>query len=92
MEYRWFIVGGKIISGSIYRKNDALYKERVIDSNTILTAQKLADMWLPHECCVMDTALIGTELKVVEFNCINCSGFFDHDISAVFKALWDYHN
>jgi hypothetical protein len=90
-EYRWFIVGEHIISGSLYRMNDRLYKERVIEKDEIKIAQNLANGWLPHSCCVMDVALVENELKVIEFNCINCSGFYDHDMKAVFDALWNYH-
>lgn len=90
-EWRWFIVGGKIISGSMYRAHGQLRKLRELDKAVIDEAQALADIWLPMECVCMDTALVGDEMKVVEFNCINSSGFYDNDIGAVFKALWEHH-
>lgn len=91
-EWRWFIVGGKIISGSMYRAHGQLRKLRELDQEVIDEAQNLADAWLPMDCVVMDTALVrGRFVKVVEFNCINSSGFYDNDVDAVFKALWDYH-
>lgn len=90
-EWRWFIVGGKIISGSIYRAHGQLRKLRELDQAVIDEAQALADIWLPDQCVVMDTALVDDEIKVVEFNAINSSGFYDNDIPAVFKALWEYH-
>lgn len=89
-EWRWFIVGGKVISGSMYRLRGRLIKDREIDPFVIKDAQKLASGWLPHECCVMDTALVDGRLKVVEFNCINSSGFYDHDVDAIFKELYEY--
>lgn len=90
-EWRWFIVDGKIISGSMYRAHGQLRKLRELDQPVIDEAQALADKWLPMNCVVMDTALVGDEIKVIEFNCINSSGFYDNDIDAVFKALWEYH-
>lgn len=92
-EWRWFIVDRKVISGSLYRKQRQLYKKRETDIDIIKEAQQLANGWLPSPCCVMDTAIIeeSSDTKIVEFNCINASGFYDNDISAVFKALWDYH-
>lgn len=92
-EWRWFIVDGKVISGSLYRKEGQLYKKRETDIDIIILAQQLADGWLPSPCCVMDTAIIeeSSDTKIVEFNCINASGFYDNDIQAIFKALWDYH-
>jgi len=91
-EWRWFIVGGKIISGSMYRAHGQLRKLRELDAAVINEAQMLADIWLPMPCVVMDTALVDDTMKVVEFNTINSSGFYDNDIDAVFRALWEYHN
>lgn len=91
-EWRWFVIDGKIVGGSMYRRNGRLYSKRELDTATIDEAQQLANIWLPDSCCVMDTALVGDELKVIEFNCINSSGFYDNDVAAIFKALWDFHN
>lgn len=91
VEWRWFIVGGKIISGSMYRAHNQSRKLRELDKAVIDEAQALADIWLPDQCVVMDTALVDDEIKVIEFNAINSSGFYDNDIPAVFKALWEYH-
>lgn len=90
-EWRWFVVGGKVVSGSMYRAHGQLRKERVTEQDMIDEAQTFADKWLPDDCCVMDLALVDGELKVIEFNTLNSSGFYDHDIPAVFKALWEYH-
>ena len=92
-EWRWFIVDGKIISGAMYRCRGQLVKNRELDQAVILEAQKLAEGWLPHRNCVMDTALVDDKLYVVEFNCINGSGFYGHDVSAIFTELAkDYDN
>jgi hypothetical protein len=96
-EWRFFIVGRRIISGSKYRANGQLIQTRVTDRGMINEAQEIADIWLPDDCCVMDLALADgpsegiANIKVVEFNCINSSGFYDHDIDAVFAALYEYH-
>jgi ATP-grasp domain, R2K clade family 3 len=91
-EWRWFIVGGKIVSGSMYRAHGQLRKLRELDQAVIGEAQALADIWLPCDCVVMDTALVGDDIKVIEFNTINSSGFYDNDVPAVFSALWEYHS
>jgi hypothetical protein len=90
-EWRWFIVGHKIISGSMYRAHGKMRCAKELDSAVIKEAQALADYWLPDNCVVMDTALVGNQVKVIEFNCINASGFYDHDVGAIFKALWEHH-
>ena len=89
-EFRWFIVGGKVISGSLYLCRGQFRKERITDPELIAEAQQFADKWLPSPCCVMDLALVDNQLKVVEFNCINSSGFYDTDIDLILKELYNY--
>jgi hypothetical protein len=90
-EWRWFIVDGKIISGSMYRAHDQMQLKQETDIEVIKEAQALADVWLPCDCVVMDTALVDNKVYVLEFNNINSSGFYKHDIKAVFNALYEYH-
>lgn len=91
-EYRWFVVNRKVVSGSMYRNSGFMLRQRVSDQKMIEEAQSFADKWLPHDNCVMDLALLDTgEVKVIEFNCLNGSGFYDNDEKAIFKALWEYH-
>jgi hypothetical protein len=89
-EYRWFIVDKKIISGSMYKKNGQLFSEEILDRDMTKEAQEFANKWLPNDNCVMDLALTKEGLKVVEFNCINSSGFYKCSKYKVFKALWGY--
>ena len=90
-EWRYFIVDGKIVSGSMYRRGKQLYKKRELDQEVLAEAQTFADSWLPAQCCVMDLALANDEVKVIEFNCINASGMYDNDTSLIFSKLWEYH-
>lgn len=91
-EWRWFIIGGNIVSGSMYRAHGQLRPKIELDAEVINEAQELADVWLPYPCVVMDTALVDNEMKVIEFNCINSSGFYDHGVNKIFKEWWDWEN
>ena len=91
-EWRWFIVDGKIVDGSMYRAHGHLIKQHETDWLVIKEAQSFADDWLPAPCVVMDTALVDGELKVIEFNTINSSGFYGHDVDVIFSSLYDYCN
>lgn len=92
-EWRWFIVGGRVIDGSRYRKHGEPSKKHMQDESLYGLIQSLADKWLPSACCVMDTCLLENgETKIVEFNCINGSGFYDHDIKKIMTAWWRWHN
>lgn len=87
-EWRWFVVDGKIVSGAMYRCHGQLVKRREEDAEVIAEAQKMAEAWLPNENCVMDLALVDGAVKVIEFNCINASGFYGHDVGNIFSALY----
>lgn len=89
-EWRHFIVGGKIIDSSMYRRSGQLYKKHEDDHDVLDESQQLADIWLPHECCVMDTALTDNGVSVIEFNTINSSGFYDNDVEKIIVSLWNY--
>lgn len=88
-EWRWFVVDGVVVDGSMYRSHGQLIKQHETDPDVIAEAQTFADKWLPNQNVVMDLALVDDELKVIEFNCINCSGFYNHDIPKIFKALYE---
>lgn len=90
MEWRYFIVGGRIVTGSIYRLRGQPSTIRETDAAVIAEAQALADHWLPHECCCMDVALYNDEPRVVEFNVINASGFYNHDVTQFAQSLSNY--
>lgn len=89
-ESRYFIVGGKVIDGSTYKINNQRQTIHETDINKLQEIQRLADLWLPHETCVMDVADTPNGLKIVEFNCINCSGFYDHNINLIIKKVNSY--
>jgi len=90
MEWRYFIVNGVIVSGSIYRRHGESYLEDETDYKVLKEAQELADKWLPHPCCVMDVALCDTTPYVIEFNSLNASGFYKHDVPAIVRAVAQY--
>lgn len=89
-ESRFFIVGGKVVDGSYYRMANRLQSNHIEQHETIAAAQELADMWLPHECCVMDVADTDDGLKVIEFNTLNSSGFYAHDIKTIVTSITEW--
>lgn len=89
-EARFFVVGGKVVDGSYYRMGGRLHSSHITQSEVYESAQELADKWLPHECCVIDIADTDEGLKVIEFNTINSSGFYDHDIPKIVKAMTEW--
>lgn len=91
-EWRWFVVNGRVIDGSMYQCSGQRRSHHENDKKVMQEAQSFANEWLPHQTCVMDTALYKRqngrrEIGVLEFNCLNGSGFYDHDVAKVVKAI-----
>src|SRR5271157_491141 len=99
-EARFFVVGDKVVAGSTYRVNGrVLYKS--IDSGNPLfmpmwefaeAMKKTFQGWRVCEAFVMDVARIGPDegcknMKIIEVNCLNSSGFYDANMTAVMKAI-----
>lgn len=90
-EYRFFIGGGKVISGSTYAINNGRpFSMRVTDTEILTIADEKASAWLPHDVCTMDLAKTPDGYKVVEFNSFNSSGFYDHDVDLIVKKVTEW--
>lgn len=93
-EYRFFVVKNKIITGSMYNFNGEFWIRNIDERDTPLDkklwdfAQQMIDVYSPDESFVIDIAVLeNTELKVLECNCINCSGFYAVNIEKLVKEL-----
>lgn len=89
-EWRYFVVGGQVVDGSLYREAGQKLSKYVIEPELYAQAQALADSWLPHPTCVMDVAQTDEGLKVIEFNTFNSSGFYAHDIAKIVTAATEH--
>lgn len=89
-EARFFIVGRKVVSASYYRKGGYMHREEITDNELLNTAEEMASKWLPYECVTMDLCETNEGIKIVEFNNINCSGFYKCDILKVVRELTMY--
>jgi hypothetical protein len=102
LEARFFIIDGKVISGSTYRTlGRQIMYQRVDSTNPLFHpmiefAQSMAGFWGqglsfssegPDKAWVLDVAQIDGKNKVVEINTINSAGFYATDMDAVVKAL-----
>jgi len=90
-EWRFFIVNGKVVTGSQYKHDGLLRIREPISEAVWIQANRMAQEWMPSQNIVMDIALMadGT-YKVVEFNCLNSSGFYASPIEPLLAALESY--
>lgn len=102
-EARFFIVDGKVIAGSTYRVSgrvlyksidgqNPLYMPMMEFAQSAMTTHEML-RWTPAEAFVMDIGRLETgEFKIIEVNCLNSSGFYDTNMTAVVKAIENLHN
>ena len=87
-EWRFFIVDGKIVTGSQYKHDGILRILEPIPDNVWKQARKMIEDWMPSQNIVMDIALMfDGSYKVVEWNCLNCSGFYASPILLLLAAV-----
>jgi hypothetical protein len=80
-EWRFFILSGEVIVGSQYKHDGVLRIREPIPEYIWKKSRMMAEKWLPNEDIVMDICLLNTgEIKVVEFNSINSSGWYNSNI------------
>ncbi len=91
-EYRFFIVNGKVVTGSQYRVGMRVFSTECHEKDVIEYAQRMVDLWSPDVGFVIDIALTPEGFKVIEINCLNASGFYACDMSKVVFALEKIYN
>lgn len=89
-EWRFFVVKGSIAAASQYRKFGQLKWTRDIPTHILEGAKKMVGLYKPARCFTMDLALTGNlDLRIVEYNCINCSGLYNADVGELaFELRW----
>lgn len=88
-EWRVFVVGGKVSSGSHYRSYMHLKVEHGIPDRVKDFVEEMCKVWVPAEVFVMDIGESAGNLFIIECNCFNSSGFYMSDIN---KIITDVSN
>lgn len=87
-EWRLFVVDRQIISVCRYAMNGELNVDKDDYPQELAEfAQTCINQYLPDTAFVMDIALSNNRYAIIECNCFNDSGFYDHDIPAILKAV-----
>ncbi len=93
LEARFFVVAGKVITGSSYRSLGRQIMYQCVENNNPLLrpaldfAQEMTDLWSPADAFVLDIGQVNGRYKVVEINCINNAGFYASNMGTVIKAI-----
>ena len=59
----------------------------IINDDEIDFVNNMISLYQPTKAFVMDIAYTDEGLKIVELNCINCSGFYEANIQKIIMEL-----
>jgi hypothetical protein len=90
-EYRFICDNGEPISGSQYRRNDSTVYSSEIPENVLTAANEYAKLYIPAQFYTMDLAETPNGIKIVEYNCWNCSGLYHMDTVKLFSTIQQYY-
>lgn len=91
-EARCWVVGGEIITSSYYKfGNNVAYSES-LEEEGLVFVKEMISIYQVADAFVMDVCLTPDGWKIVEINCINCSGFYKADLQRLLIALEDLYN
>jgi hypothetical protein len=82
-EYRTFILDKKVITASQYLPE----AREFTPPEVIEFAERIALRYAPADAFVCDVARTSAGLKVIEFNCINGSGFYHANVNSIVRSL-----
>lgn len=90
-EYRFFVVNGKVVTGSQYNEDNKLIR-RVLEAQddvVVEFTQKMINIWAPDIVSVIDIAILNDsyDMKIIEFNNANASGFYKADKQKYIRAV-----
>jgi len=86
-EFRFWIVNGKIITGSQYKSGRRPYFNSAVDPEAIYFCEDMLKIYQLANAFVMDIGLVNDQWKIVECGCINCAGFYEADMQKLVMAL-----
>ncbi len=86
-EWRFFVVGGKVISGSQYAAYGRRDRCATIDVDVWNYATRMVERWQPAQCFVLDIGATDDGLAIMEVNTLNSSGVYESDFTKVMLAI-----
>jgi hypothetical protein len=86
-EYRFYVVDGIVITGSLYKRGRTVHYDSQVDERVVRFAQDCVDTWSPNRAFCLDVADTPGGLKVLEINAINSSGFYACDMGKFVNAI-----
>jgi hypothetical protein len=87
-EWRNWVVGGKIVSSSLYKRGNRVIYAEGIDAPALEFAEAMIKIWNPADAYVLDICELGDgSYRIVEAQCINAAGFYAGDVQKIVAAI-----
>lgn len=87
-EWRLWVVGGKVVTYSLYKEGTRVVYRHEIDGDALDFAQQLADANPDYApAYVLDVCRTADGLRMLETNCINAAGFYAADLMPLVAAI-----
>lgn len=86
-EYRFWVVKGRIVTQSLYRRGSAVIYSSEVDERVARFVSECIAIWSPHETFVIDACDTEDGMRIVEINTLNASGFYAADVQRLVLAL-----
>lgn len=91
-EYRYWIVDGKIVTKSLYKRGDRVMYSSEVSEYYDSYVLDMIGIWQPHRAFVIDVCSTPDGPRIVEINTINAAGFYAGDIQKLVMALEELEN
>lgn len=86
-EVRCWVVDGKIVTQSTYRRGSFLVYDEIVDADAIEFAQSMVDKFQLSPTFVIDVGLTKNGWKIIECGSTSCAGFYDANMQKLVEAL-----
>lgn len=90
-EYRFICIGNEIVGASRYQQNGRLVTNKDIPQDVYDKAIEYSKLYHPADIFTMDLCETNDGIKIVEYNCWNCSGLYDMDVDNLFTNIYTYY-
>ena len=85
-EWRLFVVGGEVVTGSGYRPS----ADPRLPPGLVRFAEEAVAAWAPAAVFALDVARADGEGRIVECNCFNWSGVYAADVELLVTAVSEF--
>lgn len=87
MEARLWIVRGRVVTASVYRRGAWKHYEPLVDPAMVAHAEEIAAAWSPADAFCLDMADTPDGRRIVEVSNLNAAGFYAADMFKLVVAL-----